>query len=277
MPEIDRSFSDCRYGYLTFFAVSFPLVSIFALFSNTVEIRTDASKLCKASQRPLPEGAEDIGCWMSLLTVMSFMSVTSNCAMIFFSSQFISEDQISPAGRVAGFILLEHVLLLFQVTLAAVVDDVPQSVNDLSLCIKNAYESQSAGAGGGDDAAEKLFTLQRRVGNFRTDIGNDIREEEDEESAVSLADRVNYVEETEFPRLKTELELCRQYVFDAVCFAYTCRRLIDLSRMIAGTSPSRMSQRRRSKLQVRAAVVVLFLCCFLCCFYAVFMLKTTMI
>ena len=37
-----------QYGYLTFFAVSFPLVSIFALFSNTVEIRTDASKLCKA-------------------------------------------------------------------------------------------------------------------------------------------------------------------------------------------------------------------------------------
>ena len=29
-----------------------------------VEIRTDASKLCKAHQRPMPEGAEDIGCWM---------------------------------------------------------------------------------------------------------------------------------------------------------------------------------------------------------------------
>ena len=49
-----------QYGYLTFFAVAFPLVSVCALLNNTVEIRTDASKLCKSFQRPMPEGAEDI-------------------------------------------------------------------------------------------------------------------------------------------------------------------------------------------------------------------------
>ncbi len=38
-----------QYGYLTFFAVAFPLVSVCALLNNTVEIRTDASKLCKPS------------------------------------------------------------------------------------------------------------------------------------------------------------------------------------------------------------------------------------
>lgn len=205
-----------QYGYLTFFAVAFPLISILALLSNTVEIRTDASKLCKAHQRPMPEGAEDIGCWLHVLTVMSFISVTSNCAMIFFSSQIISEDSLSDTQRVTGFIMLEHALLLFQVIVAACVDDVPQSVKDLALCIQFSFQTQSTG---NDDAAERLISLKHKVSAISRSIQLDTEEYEGGNNGMESGlgpDRAHYVTESvlggHFPKLQTELERWRQYL-----------------------------------------------------------------
>ena len=58
-----------RYGYLTLFAVAFPLVAALALLNNLVEIRSDSGKLCASFRRPIPYGACDIGAMLRLVVI----------------------------------------------------------------------------------------------------------------------------------------------------------------------------------------------------------------
>ena len=107
-----------QYGYLTLFAVAFPLVrrtqdrlmvvvmkgpcdelcfpsiklgnrndcvclcyqvASLALLNNLLELRADSGRLCRLYRRPIPYGASDIGTWYAIFQVISFMAVTTNC------------------------------------------------------------------------------------------------------------------------------------------------------------------------------------------------------
>jgi len=50
-----------QFGFVSLFIVAVPLAPLFALVSNIVEIRIDALKLVRLTQRPEPVGAADIG------------------------------------------------------------------------------------------------------------------------------------------------------------------------------------------------------------------------
>jgi len=75
-----------QFGYMSMFATSFPLASVFSLINNTLEIRVDASKILFATQRPPYEGACDIGTWLSVLEVINLLAVMTNTAIICFTS-----------------------------------------------------------------------------------------------------------------------------------------------------------------------------------------------
>lgn len=52
-----------QYGYVVMFSSAFPLIPLFALILDIIEIRIDAFKLVNLHRRPFPEGTENIGYW----------------------------------------------------------------------------------------------------------------------------------------------------------------------------------------------------------------------
>ena len=69
-----------QFGFVTLFAANFPFIGILAFVSDLVEIRNDAYKLVYVMRRPAPKPCEDIGTWYTVMEIMSFAAVTTNCA-----------------------------------------------------------------------------------------------------------------------------------------------------------------------------------------------------
>lgn len=67
-----------QFGFITIFVAAFPLAPFFALLNNWVEIRLDAQKLVTSTRRPVPERAQNIGIWLSILTFLAQIAVISN-------------------------------------------------------------------------------------------------------------------------------------------------------------------------------------------------------
>ncbi|XP_015788170.1 anoctamin-7 isoform X2 [Tetranychus urticae] len=78
-----------QFGFITIFVAAFPLAPFFALLNNWVEIRLDAQKLVCQTRRPIPERAQNIGIWFSILTFLAQIAVISNAFLIAFTSDFL--------------------------------------------------------------------------------------------------------------------------------------------------------------------------------------------
>lgn len=147
-----------QFGYATLFSAAFPLAPVLAYINNFVEIRVDAWKLLQCSRRPEPSGAEDIGAWYGILDLISLLSVMTNGLLIFFVAE--SGQDILWTNRFTAFIVFEHVLILFKILAAALIEDVPVSTQIqldrqdfiVSKVIENAPDDNGAdGAAGNDD------------------------------------------------------------------------------------------------------------------------------
>jgi anoctamin-10 len=58
-----------QFGVVTMFAGAFPLVGLFALINNLMEIRTDSFKLTCTMRRPTPHAVASIGAWLNIFQV----------------------------------------------------------------------------------------------------------------------------------------------------------------------------------------------------------------
>lgn len=106
-----------QFGFITIFAVAFPLAPLFALINNIFEIRLDARKFLLYYRRPNPRRAKGIGTWYNILQVICRLSILSNAFIIAFSSNFIPK-LIYKLHQSYGFIspntsYLEHHLSQF--------------------------------------------------------------------------------------------------------------------------------------------------------------------
>jgi len=78
-----------QFGFITIFVAAFPLAPLFALLNNWIEIRLDAHKFVCETRRPVPERAEDIGVWFTILDALAQLAVISNAFLIAFTSEFL--------------------------------------------------------------------------------------------------------------------------------------------------------------------------------------------
>ncbi|CAF3714176.1 unnamed protein product [Adineta steineri] len=78
-----------QFGFVTLFAVAFPLAPLFALINNLVELRLDAWKLLTRYKRPIPFKAADIGIWSDIFSGVSYLAVLTNAIVIAWTSEFI--------------------------------------------------------------------------------------------------------------------------------------------------------------------------------------------
>ena len=73
-----------QFGYLVLFSPAFPLAPLLAFVNNVVEIRTASYKMCRGFQRPQAKSRSGIGSWFVVLTVLGFLAVITNAAMVAF-------------------------------------------------------------------------------------------------------------------------------------------------------------------------------------------------
>jgi len=128
-----------QYGYASLFVVAFPLTPAIALFSNYIEIRSDAFKLFKVTQRPVPNGAEDIGTWQSVFSILSIIAVLSNLGLVCFkttafipnfSEEFLTNNpQYEYTTKYIIFIGLQYVVFMFMYIIEAAVPDIPHEID----------------------------------------------------------------------------------------------------------------------------------------------------
>jgi hypothetical protein len=73
-------------GYVLLFGQCFSLGALFCMISNQIQINISIKDF-KCNRRSKPEFASGIGNWTVCLNAMSYASIVSNCAMIFFMSE----------------------------------------------------------------------------------------------------------------------------------------------------------------------------------------------
>ena len=128
-----------QYGYASLFVVAFPLTPLIALFSNYIEIRSDSFKLFKVTQRPVPNGAEDIGTWQTVFSILSIIAVVSNLGLVCFkttafipnfSAEFLARNpQYEYTTKYMVFIGLQYIVFIFMFVIEAIVPDVPHTID----------------------------------------------------------------------------------------------------------------------------------------------------
>lgn len=134
-----------QFGYIVLFAAAFPLASIFSIFCNLIEVKSDLFKLTYVTQRPIVQRQDDIGIWLSILSTLVWLSVLTNVFLFGFTSeqlyllmpsyydiQGIDKDHthVLALGKgrwVFGCILfLEHALIILLKLIFITVPQVPE-------------------------------------------------------------------------------------------------------------------------------------------------------
>jgi anoctamin-10/anoctamin-7 len=115
-----------QFGYITLFVVALPSAPFLAFISNYVEIRTDGHKLLKFHQRPVPTGAEDIGTWQTIFTLVAGAAVVSNAALTFFTMDTF--DNLSDVSSIWYFIGFQYLVFAIMYVFSILVPDEPEFV-----------------------------------------------------------------------------------------------------------------------------------------------------
>lgn len=126
------------------FANSFPLAPLFSFLCNLVDIESRIISMCTSSRRDKCEGASGIGVWLTIMEILAILCIPVNAAIIYFTgdSTYTEVGKSSYVKYMEGLdaelwsvkniilllILVEHLLLLVKVIIAALIPDVPSKV-----------------------------------------------------------------------------------------------------------------------------------------------------
>ncbi|XP_038161525.1 anoctamin-10 [Cyprinodon tularosa] len=117
-----------QFGYLSLFSCVFPLTAVLLLLNNLTEIRSDAYKICKLFRKPFSPPVANMGVWQVAFEVLSFVSVVSNCWLLLLSPRLQDLGQqagMSGSSLLMAAVMVEHVLILVKVIMAALIPDEP--------------------------------------------------------------------------------------------------------------------------------------------------------
>ena len=110
---------------MTLFIPALPIACAFALFTNTLKCKVNAWKLFTLYQRPIPQGAEDIGSWLGVFEFISKLSVVTNGALICFTADIIPTSFF---GKSCLFVVFQWTLITLQYCIDIMIPDTPKEV-----------------------------------------------------------------------------------------------------------------------------------------------------
>ncbi|KAM6937091.1 anoctamin-10 [Xenentodon cancila] len=134
-----------QFGYLSLFSCVFPLTAVLLLLNNLTEIRTDAYKICKLFRKPFSPPADNMGVWQIAFEVLSYVSVVSNCWLLLLSprlQELCQDSGMSSTNVLLTAVMVEHVLILVKLIMAALIPDEPDWIRKKREHI--AYTSMQA-------------------------------------------------------------------------------------------------------------------------------------
>jgi len=121
-----------QFGYVTLFSIVWPLGSLISFVNNWIELRSDAIKMCINYRRPFPTRSENIGPWIDILSLLSWISSLTNAWFIsvfrYWEPRDLRTSPIDYRGLVTTLsvlIIAEHLYLFIKI----------QSTNFFKECI----------------------------------------------------------------------------------------------------------------------------------------------
>ena len=102
-----------EFCFLTLFACCVPFTPILLLFTNSMEIRSDVTKICMLTRRPEVTRKKNIGAWKYIIECIGIMSIFTNIMFCYLYNHSIGETKYS----IMTFTLCEHLLIFFIVIL----------------------------------------------------------------------------------------------------------------------------------------------------------------
>ena len=129
---IDVSVSDylelvIQLGFIIFFGIALPAVALLALLNNYFAIRLIAYRTLYVFHRPVPQGADGIGIWSSIIDYMIVIAIIVNAGIISFTMYYFTSTY-DLTIRLWVFIITIWVFMFLKGALQNVVDYVPEYV-----------------------------------------------------------------------------------------------------------------------------------------------------
>lgn len=116
-----------QFGYMTLFALAFPISTALGFLGLWFEMHTDKLKTLHLVRRPLPLSSKDIGTWSSIFSIICVLAIFSNTALFCFTSgTFDDMDGVSEYNQII-FAVVVVLLLLFRSVLQNAIPDISQS------------------------------------------------------------------------------------------------------------------------------------------------------
>lgn len=130
--EVDGTLGDYMelavlFGYITLFAVAFPLSSLLAFIICISEIQVDKYKLLHLVRRPQPMGAKDIGTWWFIFNFNCVAAIFTNLAILCFTLPTFDDWLLAKENIFVTFALLSFTLMTVRALLRQVIADVPEN------------------------------------------------------------------------------------------------------------------------------------------------------
>ncbi|CAG9311621.1 unnamed protein product [Blepharisma stoltei] len=134
--EVDGTLGDYMelavlFGYITLFAVSFPLSSVLAFVILMFEIQVDKYKLLHLVRRPQPMGAKDIGTWWPIFNFNCIAAIFTNLAILCFTSRTFEDVAFINDNIFVVFALLALILMVVRYLLRVIIPDIPENYMNL--------------------------------------------------------------------------------------------------------------------------------------------------
>jgi hypothetical protein len=130
-PDNDGTISDylelsVQFGYLTLFAIAFPLSTALAFIGLWLEMFTDKIKVLKLVKRPIPLALKDIGNWWYIFSAISVLAIFSNTAIFCFTSRTFKVWVSGTDYEYLIFAIIVVILLIFRNQLQSLIPDIQE-------------------------------------------------------------------------------------------------------------------------------------------------------
>ncbi|CAG9311107.1 unnamed protein product [Blepharisma stoltei] len=129
--EVDGTLGDYMelavlFGYITLFAVAFPLSCSLSLLMCLCELQVDKYKLLYLVRRPQPMGARGIGTWWAIFNINCVIAIFTNVALLCFTMPTFDDWQVASDNIYATFAVFSICLIVFRSFLQKAIPDIPE-------------------------------------------------------------------------------------------------------------------------------------------------------
>ena len=119
------------FGYITLFAVAFPLSSFLTYFAVLIETQVDRYKLLHLFRRPQPLGGKNIGVWWYIFTLNCTAAIFTNVGIICFTIPALEYWTLAYENIYLTYTISVLILIVFQRIVQISIPDVPQNYKTL--------------------------------------------------------------------------------------------------------------------------------------------------